>query len=148
LSSDGDEPNLRPIAGGSGRRISPVSVNSSSDSLVEVESSNGFNEDFENTLVDDDVLYAGEKTATIDNDNSMKFSASSSGTSSPPDKGKGKEIISQSVLDLQEELECFICCLSFSDAANLANFMLVPYICSPCGHGACGPCSMSSYYHC
>jgi hypothetical protein len=24
----------------------------------------------------------------------------------------------------------------------IASLLLVPYVCSPCGHGACGPCSI------
>jgi hypothetical protein len=28
----------------------------------------------------------------------------------------------------------------------VATLMVVPYICSPCGHGACGPCSIFPYY--
>jgi len=24
----------------------------------------------------------------------------------------------------------------------IATLIIVPYVCSPCGHGACGPCSM------
>jgi len=57
------------------------------------------------------------------------------GPSTSQDKGKGKAIEVEEKpgyvpLDLQEELECFIC----------STLMVVPYICSPCGHGACGPC--------
>jgi len=67
-------------------------------------------EDLENTLVDDVDLFNGEKSTSSESDQSPRVSASSSGTSSVADKGKGKGVMVEQFLDIQEELECFICC--------------------------------------
>lgn len=102
LSSDADEL-PRPIV--SARRIIPVTVDSTTDE------SSDLDEDLENTLVDDVDLFIAEKSTSSESDQSRDVSASSSGTGSPADKGKGKEVMVEQFLDIQEELECFICCL-------------------------------------
>ena len=101
LSSDNDE--TRPVVQlrSSGRRFSPVSVNSSTTDTSGTEDM-----DLDDTLVDDEI-------PEEDFLHSPKVvEGESSGTTSP-DKGKGKEtdIQPQQALDLLEELECFICCI-------------------------------------
>jgi hypothetical protein len=121
LSSDGEEPPRPPVV--IGRRVSPVSIGSSTSD------DDSSNEDLDNTLVE-------EKEDM--NDTSPESSTSST------NKGKGKELFVDLNLDLQEELECFICCLSSCLCGLIvATLLLVPHVCSPCGHGACGPCSIS-----
>lgn len=99
LSSDGDEPVIarHPAQ-------TPVTISSTTDESEEVAYSVSDELDnFDDTLVDDldeSMLSWVEKKETI---------AEASG-SSTPDKGKGKEIV-MSTLDLQDELECFICCI-------------------------------------
>jgi hypothetical protein len=66
-------------------------------------------------------------------------SSSPSKGKATPEKGKGKEM-SLPPLDLHEELECVICCMCVVEVINVAYLMVVPHICVPCGHGACGPC--------
>ena len=99
LSSDGDEPVIARHQG-----QTPVTISSTTDESEEVADSVFDELDiFDDTLVDDldeSMLSWGEKKETI---------AEASG-SSTPDKGKGKEIVT-STLDLQDELECFICCI-------------------------------------
>lgn len=114
LSSDGDEP-PRPIVGG--RRIIPVTVDSTTDE------SSGVDEDLENTLVEDVDLFIGEKSTSVDSNQSREVSASSS---SSADKGKGKEVMMEQLLDITEELECFICCFlpsenSFTDCSDIVT---------------------------
>jgi hypothetical protein len=114
LSSDPDEPTVGVIESTpmtTGRRLSPVSVHSSSEDLESVEAEDEddeFLDYFEDTLIDDELQF-------IDPDTEKEPVASSSGTTSSPDKGKGKEVAIEPIqpaLDLQEELECFICCTS------------------------------------
>lgn len=101
LSSDNDE--TRPVVvqgGSSGRRFSPVSVTSGT-----IDTSGTEDMDLDDTLVDDEISEADFLHSP------KAVEGESSGTTSP-DKGKGKETdIQQQTLDLQEELECFICCL-------------------------------------
>lgn len=103
LSSDTEDP-MVPQRASSGKelRIEVVSVSSGSDV------DDLFDKDPETTLVDDEVQFTGESSRS--NNNSPKSSLEAS----PSDKGKGKEVYREPALDLQEELECFICCLCFS----------------------------------
>lgn len=114
LTSDADdEPSLRrQVSNSGGHSIDLVSISSMSDD------DDMFHDNLMKALVDDDVQYTGETSGS--SDNSPNFSASSSGTSSI-DKGKGKEAGSQPILDLQEELECFICCLSVFWLSNYSD---------------------------
>ena len=108
LSSDGEEPpQPGPVA--SGRRVSPVSIGSSTSD----DNSSNSDEDLEITLVE-------EKEET--NDTSPESSTSSI------DKGKRKEILVDFSLDFQEELECFICCSSFRVRSN-ASYTLTCSFC-------------------
>jgi FHA domain len=117
LSSDGDEPPRRVI----GESIIPVTVDSTTDEDSDIE------EDLENTLVDDVDLFTGEKSTSSESGQSREVSASSLGTSSSSaDKGKGKEVMLEQFLDIQEELECFICCFfpfenSFIDGSDVVT---------------------------
>ena len=98
------------------------------DSSASPEKDNGSDLDvLENTLVEGDVL-PWEETGVV---------PEASGSTSP--KGKGKEVAKPS-MDLQEDLECVICCTPIFEEANIATLMVVPHICVPCGHGGCGPC--------
>jgi len=102
LSSDTEDP-MVPQRTSSGKelRIEVVSVSSGSD-VDDI-----FDKDPETTLVDDEVQFTGESSRS--NNNSPKSSLETP----PSDKGKGKEVYREPALDLQEELECFICCSSF-----------------------------------
>jgi hypothetical protein len=72
-----------------------------------------------------------------------KIESSSGQTSRSTVKGKEKETFSPSALELQEELECSICGTALLYIGlTVANILMVPHICCPCGHGACGPCGM------
>jgi len=97
LSSDGEEP-PRPPPTASGRRLSPVTVYSSTSD----DDSSYSDGDLENTLVEDNTLVE-EKGDT--DDTSPESSTSSIA------KRKGTEVFVDLSLDLQEELECLICCL-------------------------------------
>ena len=133
LSSDPDEPNVPNVTPpevqhtrtGSGRQISPVSVSSTED---ESEEGNPFEElddevfevevpdseedsDFVDTSLDeDDVEITGEKSGSTVQEDTTDVLPESSGTNK--DKGKEKAVPEEPILDLQEELECFICCIS------------------------------------
>jgi hypothetical protein len=125
LSSDGDEP--------VGRRASPLTISSTTDDDVDEEENEVIDSDAEMDFFDDTLV---EDALSWKESTDVNPEPSSSST---PDKGKGKEI-AKPALDLQEELECFICCIPLLEMTNLAMLMVVPHICSPCGHGACGPC--------
>jgi hypothetical protein len=147
LSSDPDEPTgvIEPTPMTTGRRLSPFIVHSSSDESgsvdsgsvdsgsvdsgsvdsgsmdsgsVEVEAEvDDFLDNFEDTLIDDELRI-------FDRDTEKEPVASSSGTTSSPDKGKDKEVVieqTQPVLDLGEELECFICCTTPLELTNVSN---------------------------
>jgi hypothetical protein len=120
LSSDPDEPTvgvIEPTPMTTGRRLSPVSVYSSSEDSGQVEvddEDDEFLDYFEDTLIDDELSNFTEKEPE----------ASSSGTTSSPEKGKGKEVAiepTEPVLDLQEELECFICCTIPTEITNVSD---------------------------
>ena len=107
LSSDGEElPRPRPVAGG--RRVSPVSIGSSTSD----DDFSSSDDDLENTLVEE----RGET-----NDTSPESSTSSI------EKGKRKEDFVDLTLDFQEELECIICCLPFRVWTNCSY----TFACSP-----------------
>jgi len=97
LSSDGDEP-PRPPPMASGRRLSPVTVSSSTSD----DESSFLDDDLENTLVQDNTLVEERE----DTDDTSPESSMSS-----IDKGKEREVLMDLSLDLEEELECIICCL-------------------------------------
>jgi hypothetical protein len=107
LSSDNDETTSlvpRPTSGT--RRVSPVSVNSTTDT-------SGMEDlDYlDDVLVDEDI----PEDEFLDSPKMVQAESSGTTTSSTPNnKGKGKEVDSQQSLDLQEELECFICCKPFA----------------------------------
>jgi hypothetical protein len=103
LSSDNED--TKPIVqnASGGRRFSPVTVNSTTDI-----SGTEDMEEIDDTSLEDDIPveeFLGS---------SKMVHAESSGTtsSSSRNKGKGKEVDRGELLDLQEELECFICCIS------------------------------------
>jgi hypothetical protein len=85
---------------------------------VEVEAEvDEFLDYFEDTLIDDELQI-------FDPDTEKAPVASSSGTTSSPDKGKDKEVViepTQPVLDLREELECFICCTIPLEMTNISD---------------------------
>lgn len=121
LSSDGDEPvtnTLQRTVGGSGRRISPVSVSSSSDEDVEIGTDESFDDEMENTLVDDDGRDGTVKPEFGDMNNPVDLMASSGTTAS---SDKGKEALVHPFVDVQEELECFICCTFIFGFTNFSN---------------------------
>ena len=105
LSSDGEEP-PRPPPVANGRRVSPVTIGSSTSD----DDSSNSDDNLENTLVED-ITLVEEKGET--NDTSPESSTSSI------NKGKGKEVFMDLNLDFQEELECFICCSFFRVWTNL-----------------------------
>ena len=116
LSSDND--NTRPFLSRttSGRRASPVSISSTTDSSESEDK--GQADDLQSLpryVSGDDYQREDEVTEDEDEgeaDSTMLVEAESSGTtSSSPNKGKGKEVDSQEPLNLQDELECFICCI-------------------------------------
>jgi hypothetical protein len=135
LSSDPDEPVRNGLGGlqhsrtGSGRQISPVSVSSTEDDSegnpfeelddevfeAEVPDSEADDDLVDTSLDEDDVEITGEKFGSTVHKDTTDMLPESSGTSGPKmDKGKGKAVLEEPepILDLQEELECFICCLS------------------------------------
>jgi hypothetical protein len=67
------------------------------------------------SLDEDDVEITGEKFgSTVHEDTTHMLPESSGTTGRKMDKGKGKAVVEEPepILDLQEELECIICCLS------------------------------------
>jgi hypothetical protein len=94
-----------------GRRLTPVTVDSSTEDSLQAQSDEfDFLDYLEDTLLDDDVQLNDDKPL-----------GESSGTT---DKGKGKEVEilpAQPVLELQEELECFICCIFTFEIANFSH---------------------------
>lgn len=131
LSSDPDEPNAGHVhvgqhtRGGSGRQISPVSVSSTDDESdpgnpfeelddevfeVEVPDSEEDDDLVDTSLDEDEVEITGEKSGSAAQENTTDMLPESSGTrDKSKDKGKGNAV-EEPILDLQEELECFICC--------------------------------------
>ena len=115
LSSDND--NTKPFLSRttSGRRASPVSVSSTTDSSESEDKGQADDLQFLPRYVSSDDCQ-GEDEVTEDEDedeidSAMVVEAESSGTTSSfPNKGKGKDVDSQEQLNLQDELECFICC--------------------------------------
>jgi hypothetical protein len=139
LSSEPDERPVRPVRNelrglqhprtGSGRQISPVSVSSTEDESaanpfeelddevfeVEVPDSEQDDDLVDTSLDEDDVEITGGKFgSTVHEDTTHMLPESSGTTGTKKDKGKGKAVLEEPepILDLQEELECFICCLS------------------------------------
>jgi hypothetical protein len=108
LSSDGDEPPLARV-----RRMNPVNVDSSTS-----DEDTGYEDDFDATLVEDDILLVEGTSAAVGNDTLRGSSGTSSGTTRSMEKGKEKQVIVEPILDIQEELECFICCIVPSDFAD------------------------------
>lgn len=94
-----------------GRRLTPVTVDSSTEDSLRAQSDEfDFMDYLEDTLLEEDVQL-----------DSGKPLGESSGTT---DKGKGKEVEippAQPVLELQEELECFICCIFTYDISNVSH---------------------------
>ena len=110
LSSDNED--TKPIVALGGRRFSPVTVDSTTNT-----SGTEDMEEIDDTSLEDDIPveeFLGS---------SKMVHAESSGTtsSSSRNKGKGKEVDRQESLDLQEELECFICCIPHFPWNELTN---------------------------
>jgi len=68
------------------------------------------------SLDEDDVEITGEKSGSTAQEETTDVLPESSGTKK--DKGKGKAVPEEPVFDLQEELECFICCFPLSLPSN------------------------------
>lgn len=146
-SSDNDNTGPFPSRTTSARRVSPVSVSSTADSSESEDNGQTEALAFLSGYVSSNDYERAEITEDEEEDDSaIVVEAESSGTSSSsPDKGKGKEVDTQEPLNMQEELECFICCIfPPCEILIIANLMIAPHICSPCGHGGCGPCSTIS----
>jgi len=134
LSSDPEEPTAPNVPAGkhnrgaSGRQISPVSVSSTADDsegehpFEELDDEVFENEDAESepysdlvdtSLDEDEVEITGEKLQSAAREDTTdelpESSAAAAVKESSKDKGKGKAV-EEPIFDLQEELECFICC--------------------------------------
>jgi hypothetical protein len=130
LSSDNDDLHAQPVRRHRTPQIpSPYSV--TSDDIA-----NDLNDEFPDDL---EETYVEEEAEESILERETAPGGASSSTSA--DKGKQKENIA---IELQEELECAICCtLVLLIRLTVANIMMIPHVCSPCGHGGCGPCGIS-----
>jgi hypothetical protein len=147
LSSDGDSPPQERRASTSAapvQQITPITVDSTDEETTVPVVGSGMTEEevFESLFGDIEMYEVMEGTSST---------GTSLETIKPSlDKGKGKEkdaATDPAVFDLQEELECIICCkCPLVYMLTEATLLTVPYICSPCGHGACGPCGTDILY--